>query len=210
MIWGGKLMHSSTEDAAGLLRAFRRQSGQKQATIADWLGISQAHYSRIEAGTKSPSHKLNLRIRAMLDDLRYQPSFDRRRLAVKYAPSYSSLIQECGDGVSVLELSKGFRTLGGRFATLDSGERVDGIQNEGVNRHIRFLKEMGAFAGDVILVSGMWSTSSLAGEKFFETTTTAVFDNNNEVCLMTNHLPIAEASYRSAVASGGEFRVIEC
>lgn len=48
------------------LKALRIACGFSQYTFADVLGISRSHYSQIEAGSKTPSLPLALKIKSAL------------------------------------------------------------------------------------------------------------------------------------------------
>lgn len=48
------------------LKKMRKACGFSQYTFADALGISRSHYSQIEAGNKTPSLTLALKIKKIL------------------------------------------------------------------------------------------------------------------------------------------------
>lgn len=202
------MKHTTYDDAADLLRAFRRQNGFKQEAIADWLGISQAYYSRIESGLKVPSQHLHHKIQKLIEDKRFQPAFERWRMAVQIAPTNASIIRESGDGVELVELSHGFRALGGKYATVKPGDRIDGKLSPGADEHFRLLKEVGAFSGDPIMVEGIWSTPTPEGPRYYRSTTTSVRDDLNNVCLYSNHQPVEADVYETAVRENRVFRLI--
>lgn len=199
---------SIDEEIPQLLRAFRRQRGVKQVAIAEWLGITQAHYSRIESGIKQPSRSLHRRIVKMLDSQRFQSTFSRWRLSVQLAPTNVSLIRARGDGVALVEFSKGFKSLGGVCGVIESGDRLDGVLGDDADYHFSMLKEIGAFDGDLLFVENIWSTSAPSGDQYYRALTTAIPDDDGGICLHSQHQPIASAEYSQAVNAGNKLRII--
>lgn len=84
----------SRNEPSAVLHAFRRRSGLKQAALAEMLGISQAYYSRLEAGLHEPSRALAAKINALLDNHKYRSTFEQCRLSVRYSPCLMVLMGE--------------------------------------------------------------------------------------------------------------------
>ena len=202
------MRHTSYEDAADLLRAFRRQNSFKQEVISDWLGISQAYCSRIESGLKIPSKQLHMKILSLIEDKRFQPAFERWRMAVQFAPTEASIIRKNGEGIELVELSQGFRAVGGKYATLKSGDRIDGVIAGDIDLQFELLERVGAFSGHAVMAEGIWSMPTPAGARYYRSTTTSVRDDLNNVCLYSNLQPIGAEDYEAAVREDRVFRLI--
>ncbi|WP_440958418.1 helix-turn-helix transcriptional regulator [Oceanicaulis sp. LC35] len=191
------------------LSTFRRQTGVKQAAMADSLGISQAYYSRIESGTKQPSLQLHAKILRLLEENRFRSCFDQWRLAVRTAPTAASLIRAQGDGIELIEFSQGFRSQGGIYAMLESGERLDGLLGEEVDTHFDRLRQAGAFEGRVLVVENIWQTMMPSGLGYFQAVSTAIPDDLGGTALHSHHLSIEQDDYDAAVRDGRTFRILK-
>lgn len=194
---------------AQMLTAFRRQTGVKQAAVADSLGISQAYYSRIESGAKQPSLQLHAKILRLLEENRFRSCFEQWRLAVRTAPTVVSLIRAQGAGIELIEFSQGFRAEGGIYAMLESGERIDGVLGADADAHFDRLRQAGAFEGQVLLVENIWSMMMPSGLRYYQAVSTAIPDDLGGTALHSHHLCIDRADYEAAVRDGRTFRVLK-
>lgn len=202
-------MITSDDTVVGkLLLAFRRETGAKQASVADQLGISQAHYSRIETGAQQPSFHLHARIMRLLEDVRFQYSFDRWRLTVRMSPTLVSLIRARGNEIELIEFSKGFRALGGDYALVEPGDRLDGVLSEDADNHFRRLRQVGAFNGEVLLVENTWRSSTPDGEAYYQAVSTAIPDDQGGTALHSHHRPIKQHVYEETIRDVGDFRIL--
>jgi DNA-binding XRE family transcriptional regulator len=202
------LIKSDETEVAKLLLAYRRETGAKQAAVAEQLGISQAHYSRIETGAQQPSFHLHARIMRLLEDVRFQYSFDRWRLTVRMSPTLVSLIRGKGNHVELIEFSKGFRALGGNYALVEPGDRLDGVLGEDADHHFQRLQQVGAFNGEVLLVENTWRSSTLQGETFYQAVSTAIPDDQGGTALHSPHRPVKQHVYEEILRDVGNFRIL--
>lgn len=206
---GASLIQTQETQLAQLLTAFRRQTGAKQAAVADSLGISQAYYSRIESGAKQPSMQLHAKILRLLEENRYRSSFDQWRLAVRTAPTSVSLIRANGEAIELIECSQGFRAQGGIYAMLESGERIDGMLGADADMHFARLRDEGAFEGRVLLVEIVWKAELLAGSRYYQAMSTAIPDEKGGTALHSHHLEIGADDYDDAKRNNLTFRVLK-
>jgi len=203
------LIQTQETQLAQLLTAFRRQTGAKQAAVADSLGISQAYYSRIESGTKQPSLQLHAKILRLLEENRFRSCFDQWRLAVRTAPTSVSLIRARGEAIELIECSQGFRAQGGIYAMLESGERIDGLLGVDADRHFARLRDEGAFEGRVLLVETVWKAELPSGARYFQAMSTAIPDDLGGTALHSHHLEISQDDYDDAKRNNLTFRVLK-
>jgi len=203
------LLQGQGTQLSQLLIAFRRQTGVKQAAIADSLGISQAHYSRIESGAKLPSLQLHGKILQLLEDSRFQSCFDQWRLAVRTAPTSVSLIRARGDAIELVECSQGFRAQGGIYAMLESGDRLDGRLGQDADAHMQRFREIGAFEGRVRLIETIWSTKMPAGLCYYQAMSTVIPDDLGGTALHSHHLEIRREDYDAATRDNRKFKILK-
>ena len=194
---------------AKVLKSFRRQGGFKQAAMADMLEISQAYYSRLEAGRHEPSGKLRRRIDALIRHHRHRPVFDQWRAAVRHATTCATIITLQDDVVHLVEISRGLRTLGGLYATIEVGAPLNNALGPDIEHNIARFKEVGAFDGAVVLTEHLWQGRGAAGRHYFRGVTSTVRDDFGRWHLHSNHEPLDAASYARGMAAGEAFKVVE-
>lgn len=192
-----------------LLVAYRRQTGVKQAAVADSLGISQAYYSRIESGSKQPSLALQAKILRLLEENRFRSCFEQWRLAVRTAPTSVSLIRSRGDAIELIECSQGFRAQGGVYAMLESGERIDGMLGADADGHFARFRDIGAFEGRILLVETIWRAELPSGPRHYQAMSTAIADDLGGTALHSHHLEISPDQYAAAVETNRTFRILK-
>ena len=203
------MIQTQETQLAQLLTAFRRQTGAKQAAVADSLGISQAYYSRIESGSKQPYLHLHAKILRLLEENRYRSCFEQWRLAVRTAPTSVSLIRARGEGIELIECSQGFRSNGGLYGMLESGERIDGMLGADADRHFARLRDEGAFEGRILLVETVWKAELPTGPRYYQAMSTTIPDDLGGTALHSHHLEIGQNDYDDARRNKLTFRILK-
>lgn len=198
----------SQAEPSQVLRAFRRRSGLKQAALAEMLGISQAYYSRLEAGLHEPSRGLALKIEKLLDDHKYRSTFEQCRLSVRYSPCLTILMREQKGKVRLEDASRGTRRLGGFYTSLQCGDCLEGLFGSEADAFIEKVKEAGLFNGGVAVIEGTWKDTASQEPLAFRTILTSVRDDFGGWHVVANLEPIDVGECDRQMKCGTSFRVL--
>lgn len=185
------------DNIAVLLRQFRRRVGLKQEALAEHLCVSQGYYSRLENGRLSPSPEVHDRITALLSSSVFENVAVRWRKSVQHSYLPVSMIYADHGTVKLLEFSRGFRAMGGIYATGQTGEVLENVLGEDADRHFSELKALGAFDGALTLVRNIWATQGAEQNTFFKAVTTVLPDETYGFILHSQHSQISEREYNS-------------
>lgn len=177
--------------------------------MADMLEISQAYYSRLEAGRHEPSWTLRRRIDALIRHHRYRPVFDQWRAAVRHATTCATIITLDAGTVRLVEISRGLRMLGGLYATIEPGAPLNNALGPDIERNIARFREVGAFDGAVVVMEHLWQGLGAAGRHCFRGVTSTARDDFGQWHLHSNHEPLDVASYERGIAAGDMFKIVE-
>lgn len=185
------------ENIAALLRQFRRRTGLKQEALAEHLGVSQGYYSRLESGRLLPSAGIRNRIITLLSNPRFEDAAIRLRKSVRQSPAATSMIF-CDRGtVRLLELSQGFRSIGGTYATLQTGDVLDNILGEDFDRQASKLRALGGFDGELAMVRIVWASEATRDKMYMKAVTTVFPDESHKYVLYSQNVEISEQEYNS-------------
>lgn len=124
------------------------------------------------------------------------------------SPTLVSLIRGRGNEVELIEFSKGFRALGGSYALVEPGDRLDGVLGEDADDHFQRLRQVGAFNGEVLLVENTWRSSTPHGEAYYQAVSTAIPDDQGGTALHSHHRPIKQHVYEETIRDVGDFRIL--
>ncbi|AZU03195.1 XRE family transcriptional regulator [Glycocaulis alkaliphilus] len=185
------------ENIAALLWQFRRRTGLKQEAVAEHLGVSQGYYSRLESGRLMPSTAVYNRITALVASPAFEDAAVRWRKAVRHSYSPVSMVVADRDTVRILEVSQGFRAMGGVYARLRTWDVLENILGEDFDRQAIKLRAMGAFDGALNLVRNIWVAGGAEQTAFFKAVTTVLPDENYKYVLYSQNVEISEQEYNS-------------
>jgi len=182
--------------------------GLKQAAMAELLQISQAYYSRLEAGRHDPSNALQCRIQTLLDTHTYRSTFDQCRLAVRYSPVIAGILQNDEGVVRIVECSKGARALGGYYASLERGDSIENLFGLDADTHLEAFKRLGLFDGRVSVVETVWCDPAAQHHQYFQGTCSSLRDDMGVWCVQTHNKPIGREEYKQMQVAGAGLRVL--
>lgn len=133
----------------------RTRAGLTQQGLAERLGTSQAHISRIEAGHALPKRELAARIRAFRNAPDVRGVLDGILETVRRSPDVVCMVRPDGPDVRYVALSEGFRRHP-QFSTLQEGECVTAENSRQDPGLIARLRQSGIFSGEVEAVETTW------------------------------------------------------
>ncbi len=185
------------ENIAALLWQFRRRVGLKQEALAEHIGVSQGYYSRLESGRLLPSTVVYNRITALFASPVFEDAAVRWRKSVQHSYSPVSMIFGDGDTVRVLEVSQGFRAMGGVYARLRTGDVLENVLGEDFDRQASELRTMGAFDGELAMARIIWTSEASGSRQFMKSITTIFPDESYKYVLHNQNVEISEQEYNS-------------
>lgn len=133
----------------------RARAGLTQHGLAERLGTSQAHISRMEAGHTLPRDDLAARIRAFRRAPDVRGVLDGILETVRSSPDVICVVRPDGAEVRYVALSDGFRRHP-QFRTLAEGERVAAEGSREGPGLVDRLRRSGIFSGEVEAVETTW------------------------------------------------------
>lgn len=185
------------QNIAALLRQFRRRTGLKQEAVAEHLGVSQGYYSRLESGRLLPSTAVYNRVTALFASPVFEDASVRWRKAVQHSYSPVSMIFGDRDTVRVLEVSQGFRAMGGAYARLRTGDVLENVLGEDFDRQAIQLRAMGAFDGELAMARIIWTSKATRKTQYMKAITTVFPDESHKYVLHSQNVEISEQEYHS-------------
>lgn len=180
-----------------LLRQFRRRLGLKQEAMAEHLGLSQGYYSRLENGRWMPSTQVYDRIIALVSNPGFQDVALRWRKSVQYSHTPASMIFADRGTVRLLEISQGFRAMGGVYASLQTGDVLDHVLGEDFDRQVSELRALGAFDGELAFVRILWRSAASGALTYMKSITTILPDESYRYVFHNQNVEISEDEYNA-------------
>lgn len=190
------------------IRAIRARAGLTQKGLADRLGTSQAHISRIEAGHVEPRPDLAERIENFRTAPDIRGVLDGIIDTVRRSPDIICVIRPDGDDVRYVALSRGFRNHP-QFLTLREGDRVIAeAAREGPDLVTR-IRESGIFSGDVECVESAWLAEIRGFRNYWHTHVTPIQTDHDGRYLYCAMRQLDQAAYEALIARwDGQLRII--
>ncbi len=138
------------------IRAYRQRNRIKQEALAAMLGVSQAHVSRVEAGTVKVRGALLARLESLLSDPAQLPCEARLIRLTQASPHLVFVLKREDEDVKLLSQAAIAPYAGRPFAALKAGETVIGRLGEDAESKLMRVMEMGAFEGRVDWIEAVW------------------------------------------------------
>lgn len=139
------------------LRAMRARAGLTQSGMADLLGISQPHISRIEAGEAQPHPDLIERIDVFRDAPQSRGVLAGILATVRRSPHVSCILGAAETGLVYVAISAGFRAHP-QFQDDAEGQPIRPEVSPGGTERIERLAATGILEGKVDAVETLWIT----------------------------------------------------
>jgi transcriptional regulator with XRE-family HTH domain len=190
------------------LRALRSRAGLTQRGLAELLGTTQPHISRIEAGQIDPQDELADRIRHFRDAPRSRGVLASIEASVRQNPHIACLIRPDSGEICYDTLSAGMR----EHPLFQPDEEGDPIRPEVSPRGaelIQRLQDSGIFDGQVEAIETLWDTWVGDTVYYWHSTHTPIQTDRGERVVHCALRPITQADHaRLSDEWGGHYRVL--
>nr|WP_275297400.1 helix-turn-helix domain-containing protein [Maricaulis parjimensis] len=187
----------------------RSRAGLTQRGLAELLGTTQPHISRIEAGQIDPPHELAAKITYFRDAPQSRGVLASIEASVRQDPHIACLIRPDDAEIRYETLSAGMRNHP-LFKPDGEGDRIrPEVSPQGVVL-IEKIKESGIFDGRVDAIETLWDTHVGDDVYYWHSTHTPIQTDRGERFVYCALRPIEQRDYESLHAEWGDvYRVLE-
>lgn len=189
------------------LRAMRARAGLTQSGMADLLGISQPHISRIEAGEAQPHPDLIDRIKVFRDAPQSRGVLAGILATVRRSPHVTCVLGASESGLVYVAVSAGFKAHP-QFQNDAEGQPIRPDVSPGGSERIERLAETGILEGKVDAVETLWITRQGQAEYCWRSMHTPIRTDNGIRHIYCALKPISRQEHDRLDAAWNGLRII--